>query len=502
MKKFLLFSFLTVLLNIVLFINSKSQNKNDSNSEIIELLPQHSLSYKERPKNVDEGIIINDSKSQVLITGVPSYLWRHGCGPTALGMVVGYYDANGYSDLITGNASTQTSDVNNAIANNEHYNDYSLPIDNYPDLFQDKSELGGAHTSNCIADYMHTSWSLDQNRYGWSYSNKISVAFTSYIQQMNSNYTTYTTYIYFGSTNSWDTYKNEINNNNPVVLLVDSDGDGSTDHFVTGIGYDDANNTYAIYDTWDHNVHWYQWRAMSGSYTWGVYGFNILHINSNQQELADLLPYQPNNQTWYWEDKIIVKNELASDYHYLSDNTIKVGDNIYVSFSFANISNVSIENQFNCKIYIDGNERFTATQTSTVSPNTFWVFYNYGVTNDLSIGNHTITLSIDANNVVDESNETNNSYSKDFSVISNSAINSISKNSIKIYPNPATEFIGIEISENKQIEKVTILDINGKKIINQNNFQPTINVNSFKSGTYFVVIKTTDEVLIQKFIKE
>lgn len=154
------------------------------------------MSYSQRPSKVDKGLILNGSKNQVLISGVPSYLWGHGCGPTALGMVVGYYDVNGYSDLIIGNASTQTTNVNIAIANTEHYNDYSLPIDNYPYLYQDKSELGGAHNSNCIADYMHTSWSLDGNRYGWSYSNKISVAFSSYIQQVNNNYTTYTTYIF------------------------------------------------------------------------------------------------------------------------------------------------------------------------------------------------------------------------------------------------------------------------------------------------------------------
>lgn len=62
-------------------------------------------------------------------------------------------------------------------------------------------------------------------------------------------------------------------------MLVDSDGNGNTDHFVTGIGYDESNSTYAIYDTWDNNIHWYQWRGMSSSYSWGIYGFNILEID-------------------------------------------------------------------------------------------------------------------------------------------------------------------------------------------------------------------------------
>ncbi len=241
------------------------------------LFAQQSTTGKHRPKGVSKGILLKSTNNQTLINNVPSYIWRHGCGPTALGMVIGYYDIIGYSDLITGDAAIQSSSVNNAIATSEHYNDYSEPIDYYPDLFQDKSELGGAHTSDCIADFMQTSWSSKSNRYGWSWSNMIDDAFVNYIQQENTDYSVQTGYERYSS-GSWDVYVNEINNNRPVVLLVDSDGDGSTDHFVTGIGYDDANSTYAIYDTWDNDVHWYQWRELSDSYSWGIYGFNILKI--------------------------------------------------------------------------------------------------------------------------------------------------------------------------------------------------------------------------------
>ena len=245
---------------------------------LMKLPPQQSTTGKYRPDNVSIGITERSTRTQIVISGVPSYLWRHGCGPTALGMVIGYYDGLGFSDLIDGNASTQNTIVNNAIANTEHYSDYSQPIDYYPDLFTDLSEIGGAHTSNCIADCMETSWSSEENRYGWSWSNKISVAFTNYVQMCNNDYFTNTAYNWF-SGSSWDTYINEINNNRPVVLLVDSDGNGYTDHFVTGIGYDESNSTYAIYDTWDHNIHWYQWRGMLSSYIWGIYGFSILEID-------------------------------------------------------------------------------------------------------------------------------------------------------------------------------------------------------------------------------
>ena len=244
----------------------------------ISINAQQSTTGKYRPANIDAGLSVA-TKTQVVISDVPIYIWHHGCGPTALGMVVGYYDAKGYSDLIDGDASIQGSNTNDAMANNEHYNDYSLPIDYYPDLYQDKSELGGAHADNCMADFMETSFSSESNRYGWSWSNKIDDAFYYYAQMKNSSYTINSSYDYF-SAFSWVNYKNEIDANRPVVLLVDTDGDGSTDHFVTGIGYDNSNSNYAIYDTWDSQIHWYPWQEVASGNTWGIYGFNIFVLSN------------------------------------------------------------------------------------------------------------------------------------------------------------------------------------------------------------------------------
>src|SRR4030042_4052169 len=82
--------------------------------------------------------------SPVIIAGTPDYLWRHGCGPTAVGNVIGYYDTHGYNDLITGDANSQTNDVNQAMASGgesgnpnppgseQHYEDYARPEDPSP----------------------------------------------------------------------------------------------------------------------------------------------------------------------------------------------------------------------------------------------------------------------------------------------------------------------------------------------------------------------------------
>jgi hypothetical protein len=124
--------------------------------------------------------------SPVIIPGTPDYLWRHGCGPTAVGHVVGYYDTQGYYDLIVGDANVQTNDVNQAMASGgdstnpnppnseQHYEDYAVPEDSPPVLQQD-DYIGKrpAHTNDCIGDYQDTSKSTRTNYYGWSWSSDI-----------------------------------------------------------------------------------------------------------------------------------------------------------------------------------------------------------------------------------------------------------------------------------------------------------------------------------------
>ena len=133
----------------------------------------------------------------VTIPGVPGYEWRHGCGPTAMGMVIGYHDGLGMDDLIPGDASTQTPAVDQAIASQRsemdpgHYEDYSLPIDDYgTGILPDMSEppAGDEHADDCIADFMFTSQSALVNYYGWSYGAHIDDAFLSYIEHVNPEY--------------------------------------------------------------------------------------------------------------------------------------------------------------------------------------------------------------------------------------------------------------------------------------------------------------------------
>jgi hypothetical protein len=126
-----------------------------------------------------------------------------------------------------------------------------------------------------VGDFFMTSWSLVSNYYGWSWYRDVPCSFTEYVNAQNYDaIAANQTFHELG----WRGYKAEIDAGFPVVLLVDTDGDGRTDHFVTGVGYDSTAKEYGIYDTWDNTIHWYAWRAMQPDDDWGIYGITLFRI--------------------------------------------------------------------------------------------------------------------------------------------------------------------------------------------------------------------------------
>jgi len=225
----------------------------------------------------------------VVIPGVPAYLWRHGCGPTAAGMIIGYWDSQGYDWLVPGDASTQTQAVNemmaSSIAPGSHLFDYAQPVDHAPGpLLPDRSEepFGDEHPADSLADFMRTSWSSRGNYYGWSWFSDFGPALEGYVNLVKPDgYSVATENLVMGSTLTWESYKAEIDAGRPMALLVDTEGDGVTDHFITAIGYDDSTGVrrYAAYDTWNRQVHWYDFRQLGKGIQWGIFGAITFRID-------------------------------------------------------------------------------------------------------------------------------------------------------------------------------------------------------------------------------
>ena len=236
--------------------------------------------------------------SPQVIAGVPAYLWHHGCGPTAAGMIVGYWDGHGFGALIEGDASTQNAAVNTAIASSGNYNDYCLPLDSAPNPIEpDKSEPpeGDEHPDDCVADFMKTSQSYYDNYYGWSWFSDVREAFLDYATYTAPDYSGESERWYWNSGLTWTTYRTEIDAGRPMVLLVDTGGDNTTDHFVTAIGYgwDGETPMYACFDTWGTSVQWHKFAGMKMGQAWGIFGAITLRLSAAHGLLVTAGPSSP-----------------------------------------------------------------------------------------------------------------------------------------------------------------------------------------------------------------
>ena len=75
-------------------------------------------------------------------------------------------------------------------------------------------------------------------------------------------------------------------------------------------------------------------------------------------------------------------------------------------------------------------------------------------------------------------------------------------NSFAIYPNPASNVLNISNANNIEIKSVTITDINGRVVKNQQGALTQINVSDLNSGAYFVTIEAAEGKTTKKFIKQ
>jgi len=221
-----------------------------------------------------------------VISGVPSYIWYHGCGPTAAGMLIGHWDGKGLDDLIPGsndwNANQQA--VKDMIASAGHIRDY-VPT---PD--REETPEDPYHDDDCVADFM---WcSRNPWGHGQSFENLQCLGLTGYAEYRG-YYGSIASYMFFGGLES--VFFAEIDAGRPVELYVDTDADGTGDHFVTAIGYDDTPGArkYICYDTYDHNQHSYDFARNQSGQVYGIRSGTTFKISwpgdANRDDEVDVL---------------------------------------------------------------------------------------------------------------------------------------------------------------------------------------------------------------------
>ena len=73
---------------------------------------------------------------------------------------------------------------------------------------------------------------------------------------------------------------------------------------------------------------------------------------------------------------------------------------------------------------------------------------------------------------------------------------------VQIFPNPTTGKVSIHLPEDITNAEIEIKDYSGKSILKQNIEKETIlNLSSFSSGLYFLLIQTDELVWMEKLVK-
>ena len=264
-------------------------------------------------------------QSAVMLTGVPAYTWTYGCSATSAGMIFGYYDNTGYSNMYTGPVSGGVAPATHNVltlgplsliatmngvegrTTAGHVDDYWIA---YNSPGPDPWVAGGTeHTwGDCTADYMGTNqwkwdyigspapdgtvdFNIDGSTAVWTSPGNAKLhdyqpppAFGTPVTSMchglrlftesrgytvahdgvdYQNYTQKTDNQVTGGFSFAD-FMNEIDNNRPVMIQISNP---TTGHSMVGTGYDDPDG---IAGTADDRIYFHDtWDQFVHTVLWG-----------------------------------------------------------------------------------------------------------------------------------------------------------------------------------------------------------------------------------------
>ncbi len=245
-------------------------------------------------------------KEGTILPNAPDYNWWHGCSPTSAGMMMGYYDINGYGGLYYdnlvpgGQAELSTFGpgpyiANDAIASSGHISDfysggYGVSGDDV---------ISSPHQFDSLADFMGTSQDSVGNSNGsteWMfYTNGLKLYaadvygsvpsrydqsgmfgmweyfdYAGYGSESPSNHDFFNQYVDTYNSNGFTfaEYMAEIDAGRVVMIHVEG-------HSMFGYGYDDATETIYLHDTLSEGEYSMIWGE---TYTYGTEELQIYSV--------------------------------------------------------------------------------------------------------------------------------------------------------------------------------------------------------------------------------
>ena len=177
---------------------------------------------------------------------IPIYLWTAGCAPTAAAMALGYYD-NKYNVLDFYGGYGRLIDYYKA--------GYKFPCNDSGPLRQSipniLDEFGDAMNTNCSGGT-----DLDSVSPGIEYVvNSVNQFYFDIIETQNCNTPNTDCYDW-----CWGEIIEQIDDNFPFVWVItchDCPPGTNRGHALTVFGYNDGDQTLALYNTWDEQEHWW-----------------------------------------------------------------------------------------------------------------------------------------------------------------------------------------------------------------------------------------------------
>lgn len=79
---------------------------------------------------------------------------------------------------------------------------------------------------------------------------------------------------------------------------------------------------------------------------------------------------------------------------------------------------------------------------------------------------------------------------------------SIEGTALKLFPNPVSELLNIDLGDNQTPERLQIYDLNGRMVLQGDQGFNSVNVSGLAGGLYLIKIKTNEQTYHAKFIKQ
>ena len=203
------------------------------------------------------------------------------------------------------------------------------------------------------------------------------------------------------------------------------------------------------------------------------------------------------NQKPYWDPKINavlthsappqLNNCPTTETHNMEDN-FGLGSNvvvaIYIADQIAGTSvNLTLRNPDNT---IQANWNFNFVDAYYAS----WWYWTFPASQFLQQGTYQFSATYLGNTITSSFN---------YGAL---ALNENNTMPFVVAPNPATETISIRNANNAVPERIAIFDLMGKKVLDEVNPQPTVNISALSKGVYFIKISVDGTLYTTKFIKE